>query len=183
MGMRGFRDDYISHVTEGRCLGGLENPVPCVALCPAGVDIPGYVALVSEGRYADAVKLIRKDNPFPTACAYICEHPCEARCRRGMIDDPINIRGLKKFAVNNAGTVPNPPCAPDTGKRVAIVGGGPRRPLGSLLPPAHGTTASPSTSSRRSWGGMLRYGIPSYRFPPGKARTKRSPPFSPPALR
>ena len=164
MGMRGFRDDYISHVTEGRCLGGLENPVPCVALCPAGVDIPGYVALVSEGRYADAVKLIRKDNPFPTACAYICEHPCEARCRRGMIDDPINIRGLKKFAVNNAGTVPNPPCAQDTGKRVAIVGGGPGGLSAAyyLRLMGHSVTVY---EQQKKLGGMLRYGIPSYRFP------------------
>ena len=164
MGMRGFRDDYISHVTEGRCLGGLENPVPCVALCPAGVDIPGYVALVSEGRYADAVKLIRKDNPFPTACAYICEHPCEARCRRGMIDDPINIRGLKKFAVNNAGLVPNPPCAPDTGKRVAIVGGGPGGLSAAyyLRLMGHSVTVY---EQQKKLGGMLRYGIPSYRFP------------------
>ena len=164
MGMRGFRDDYISHVTEGRCLGGLENPVPCVALCPAGVDIPGYVALVSEGRYADAVKLIRKDNPFPTACAYICEHPCKARCRRGMIDDPINIRGLKKFAVNNAGTVPNPPCAPDTGKRVAIVGGGPGGLSAAyyLRLMGHSVTVY---EQQKKLGGMLRYGIPSYRFP------------------
>ena len=164
MGMRGCRDDYISHVTEGRCLGGLENPVPCVALCPAGVDIPGYVALVSEGRYADAVKLIRKDNPFPTACAYICEHPCEARCRRGMIDDPINIRGLKKFAVNNAGTVPNPPCAPDTGKRVAIVGGGPGGLSAAyyLRLMGHSVTVY---EQQKKLGGMLRYGIPSYRFP------------------
>ena len=164
MGMRGFRDDYISHVTEGRCLGGLENPVPCVALCPAGVDIPGYVALVSEGRYADAVKLIRKDNPFPTACAYICEHPCEARCRRGMIDDPINIRGLKKFAVNNAGAVPNPPCAPDTGKRVAIVGGGPGGLSAAyyLRLMGHSVTVY---EQQKKLGGMLRYGIPSYRFP------------------
>ena len=57
-----------------------------MALCPAGVDIPGYIALVAEGRYQDAVRLIRKDNPFPTACALVCEHPCEARCRRNMID-------------------------------------------------------------------------------------------------
>ena len=164
LGVRGFRDDYVSHITEGRCLGGLENPVPCVALCPAGVDIPGYVALVSEGRYADAVKLIRKDNPFPTACAYICEHPCEARCRRGMIDNPINIRGLKKFAVNNAGDVPNPPCAPDTGKRVAIVGGGPGGLSAAyyLRLMGHQVTVY---EKQKKLGGMLRYGIPSYRFP------------------
>ena len=128
------------------------------------MDIPGYVALVSEGRYADAVKLIRKDNPFPTACAYICEHPCEARCRRGMIDDPINIRGLKKFAVNNAGTVPNPPCAPDTGKRVAIVGGGPGGLSAAyyLRLMGHSVTVY---EQQKKLGGMLRYGIPSYRFP------------------
>ena len=63
--------------------------------------------LSKTGRYADAVKLIRKDNPFPSACAYICEHPCEARCRRRMIDDAINIRGLKRYAVDHAGDVPN----------------------------------------------------------------------------
>lgn len=102
-GLHGFRDDYEEHILRHRCLGSLKNPVPCVALCPAGVDIPGYISLVREGRYADAVRLIRKDNPFPTACAYICEHPCEARCRRQMVDDAINIRGLKRAAVYRAG--------------------------------------------------------------------------------
>ena len=108
-GLEGFRDDYEEHIQHHRCLAGLQLPVPCVALCPAGVDVPGYMALVGEGRCADAVRLIRKDNPFPTACAYICEHPCEARCRRNMIDDAINIRGLKRYAVDTAGDVPQPP--------------------------------------------------------------------------
>ena len=124
-GFEGFRDDYVNHVQHHRCLASLQNPVPCVSLCPAGVDVPGYVALVREGRYADAVRLIRKDNPMPTACAYICEHPCEARCRRNMVDAPINIRGLKRYAVDHAGNVPNPACGEATGKRVAIIGGGP----------------------------------------------------------
>ena len=124
-GVKGFRDDYEEHVLRGRCLGTLQQPVPCVALCPAGVDIPGYIALVGEGRYADAVRLIRKDNPFPTACALVCEHPCEARCRRNMIDTSVNIRGMKLAAVDNAGEVPVPQKAEPTGKRVAIIGGGP----------------------------------------------------------
>ena len=124
-GLRGFRDDYEEHILHHRCLGTLKNPVPCVALCPAGVDIPGYIALVNAGRCADAVRLIRKDNPFPTACAYICEHPCEARCRRSMVDDALNIRGLKRYAVDHAGVVPQPPKAADTGKTVALIGGGP----------------------------------------------------------
>ena len=119
-GLEGFRDDYEEHIQHHRCLAGLQLPVPCVALCPAGVDVPGYMALVGEGRCADAVRLIRKDNPFPTACAYICEHPCEARCRRNMIDDAINIRGLKRYAVDHAGDVPQPACAPPTGKKAEI---------------------------------------------------------------
>ena len=79
-GIRGFRDDFIEHIEHGRCKCALNQPVPCVAQCPAGVDIPGYISLVEAGRNADAVRLIRKDNPFPSACAYSCEHPCEARC-------------------------------------------------------------------------------------------------------
>ena len=163
-GLEGFRDDYEEHVKHNRCLAGLQNPVPCVALCPAGVDIPGYMALVGEGRCADAVRLIRKDNPFPTACAYICEHPCEARCRRNMVDDAVNIRGLKRYAVDHAGVVPQPECAPATGKKVAIIGGGPSGLSCAyyLALMGHGVTVY---EEREQLGGMLRYGIPSYRFP------------------
>ena len=163
-GLEGFRDDYEEHVKHNRCLAGLQNPVPCVALCPAGVDIPGYMALVGEGRCADAVRLIRKDNPFPTACAYICEHPCEARCRRNMVDDAINIRGLKRYAVDHAGVVPQPECAPATGKKVAIIGGGPSGLSCAyyLALMGHRVTVY---EEREQLGGMLRYGIPSYRFP------------------
>lgn len=163
-GLEGFRDDYEEHVKHNRCLAGLQNPVPCVALCPAGVDIPGYMALVGEGRCADAVRLIRKDNPFPTACAYICEHPCEARCRRNMVDDAINIRGLKRYAVDHAGVVPQPECAPATGQKVAIIGGGPSGLSCAyyLALMGHGVTVY---EEREQLGGMLRYGIPSYRFP------------------
>ena len=139
-------------------------PVPCVALCPAGVDIPGYVALVGEGRYADAVKLIRKDNPFPTACALICEHPCEARCRRNMIDSSINIRGLKRFAVDHAGKVPVPECGEPTGKKVAIVGGGPGGLSAAYFLSLMGHKCV-VYEMKPQLGGMLRYGIPNYRFP------------------
>ena len=163
-GLAGFRDDYEEHILHHRCLGGMQNPVPCVALCPAGVDIPGYVALVKNRRYADAVRLIRKDNPFPSACAYICEHPCEARCRRRMIDDAINIRGLKRYAVDHAGDVPNPQNAQPTGKTVAVIGGGPGGLSAAyyLSLMGHRVTVF---EQRSKLGGMLRYGIPSYRFP------------------
>ena len=164
MGLKGFRDDYEEHILHHRCLGTLKNPVPCVALCPAGVDIPGYVALIKEGRCEDAVRLIRKDNPFPAACAYICEHPCEARCRRNMIDGAINIRGLKRYAVDQTVALTNPPTAPATGKTVAVVGGGPGGLSAAyfLAQMGHEVTVY---EKRKQLGGMLRYGIPSYRLP------------------
>ncbi|HIR44090.1 MAG TPA: FAD-dependent oxidoreductase [Candidatus Ventrisoma faecale] len=163
-GLDGFRDDYMEHIAHNRCLYHLNQPVPCVALCPAGVDIPGYVALVAEGRYADAVRLIRKDNPFPTACALVCEHPCESRCRRNMIDDAINNRGIKRAAVDNAGFVPAPACAPSTGKRIAVIGGGPSGLSAAyyLQLMGHQVTVF---EQRSNLGGMLLYGIPSYRLP------------------
>ena len=163
-GVRGFRDDYVEHVTKGRCTFGLSQPVPCVSLCPAHVDIPGYVALVAAGRYEDAVRLIRKDNPFPTVCAMVCEHPCERRCRRNMVDDSVNIRGLKLYAVEHAGEIPAEPKAPATGKRIAIVGGGPSGITAAYYLALMGHEPE-IFEQRKHLGGMLRYGIPAYRLP------------------
>lgn len=163
-GVIGFRDDYIEHIENDRCLCSLSQPVPCVALCPADVDIPGYIALVAEGRYADAVRLIRNDNPFPVACALVCEHPCEARCRRNLVDDAVNIRGIKKYAVDNAGVVPVPECNESTGKKVAIIGGGPGGLCAAYYLSLMGHEVS-IYEKQPELGGMLRYGIPSYRLP------------------
>ncbi len=163
-GLDGFRDEYVAHIQTGNCTYHINQPVPCVALCPAGVDIPGYIALIREGRCTDAVRLIRKDNPFPTACALICEHPCEARCRRNMLDSSVNIRGLKRYAVDNAGVVPAPVCGPSTGKRVAIVGGGPSGLSAAYYLQLMGHSCT-VFELRPKLGGMLRYGIPNYRFP------------------
>ena len=95
-----FADEYKSHIENKKCLESIGQKVPCISLCPAHVNIPGYIALVGEEDYAGAINLIRKDNPFPTACAMVCEHPCEERCRRKMLESPINIRALKKYAVD-----------------------------------------------------------------------------------
>lgn len=167
-GIKGFREDYEEHILRNRCADNIvanKQPVPCVAKCPAGVDIPGYTALVSEGRYDDAVKLIRKDNPFPTVCALICEHPCEERCRRKLMDTAVNIRGMKRFAVDNCSeTVPVPEKMDDTGKRVAIIGGGPSGLTTAYFLALMGH--KPTIFEKRSQlGGMLRYGIPNYRLP------------------
>lgn len=165
-GLDGFREDYLSHVRHHTCTGSFEQPIPCVTLCPAHVDIPGYIALAGEGRCEDAVRLIRKDNPFPTACALICEHPCEARCRRNMIDDSINIRGMKRYVVDHAPAdqVPVPECAPSTGKKVAIIGGGPAGLTCAYFLQLMGHHAV-VFEGKKHLGGMLRYGIPNYRFP------------------
>ena len=160
----GCEDDFRSHIERGFCSCNSNQPVACVKSCPAGVDIPGYIALVHEGRYADAVRLIRRDNPMPTTCAYICEHPCENRCKRTLIDAPVNIRGLKKMAVDNAGDVPVPACNEPTGEKVAIIGGGPGGLSAAyyLALMGHKVTI---IEQRKQLGGMLRYGIPNYRLP------------------
>ena len=163
-GIRGFREDYEEHVQHGRCISVLSYPVPCVSACPAHVDVPGYVALVNEGRYEEAVKLIRKDNPFPSACAYVCEHPCEAHCRRAMVDDAIYICGLKRFAVDHAKAEPAKILYEKTGKTVGIIGGGPGGLTAAyyLAQMGHQVTVY---EQRPKLGGMLRYGIPDYRLP------------------
>ena len=165
-GFHGFKEDYISHVTEHRCIGSFEQPIPCINLCPAHVDIPGYIALVGAGKYEDAVRLIRKDNPFPTACALICEHPCEERCRRNMLDSSVNIRGLKRTAVDEAdfAAIPQPDMAEKTGKKVAVIGGGPSGLTAAYYLQLMGHEVTVFEEMPKL-GGMLRYGIPNYRFP------------------
>ena len=160
----GCIDDFESHIHNGFCSCNSNQPVACVKSCPAGVDIPGYIALVQQGRYADAVRLIRRDNPMPTTCAYICEHPCENRCKRTIIDAPVNIRGLKKMAVDNSGIVPVPECEAPTGKKVAIIGGGPGGLSAAYYLALMGQKVT-IFEQRKQLGGMLRYGIPNYRFP------------------
>lgn len=163
-GIRGFREDYEEHVQHGRCISALSYPVPCVSACPAHVDVPGYVALVNESKYEEAVRLIRKDNPFPSACAYVCVHSCEAHCRRAMVDDAINICGLKRFAVDHAKAEPAKILYEKTGKTVGIIGGGPGGLTAAyyLAQMGHKVTVY---EQRPKLGGMLRYGIPDYRLP------------------
>ncbi len=162
--VQGFRGDFESHIHNHACGFKQSELVPCVSGCPAGVDIPGYISLVEAGRNTDAVRLIRKDNPLPLVCGYVCEHPCEMYCRRGMVDDPMNIRGLKRFAVDHMEEDYRPHMAPSTGKRVAVVGGGPAGLSAAyyLALMGHDVTIF---EARKHLGGMLRYGIPNYRLP------------------
>ena len=165
-GLDAFADEFASHVEVGMCAPGTRQTVPCVTLCPAHVNVPAYIALAEEGRFAEAVKMIRKDNPFPTACALVCEHPCEERCRRTMVDAPVNIRGIKKYIVDTvaADTVETPVPLPSTGKRVAVVGAGPSGLTCAYFLALMGHEVV-VYEARKKLGGMMRYGIPAYRFP------------------
>ncbi|GAF39400.1 formate dehydrogenase-O, major subunit [Agrilactobacillus composti DSM 18527 = JCM 14202] len=158
-----FRPDFENHLEKGYCLAPHQG-IPCVRECPAHVDIPGYIALIGAHRNDEAVQLIRQDNPFPTACAFVCEHPCENQCRRNIVDKSINIRGLKTYAVDNAAIdiLPMPKAAP-TGKKIGVIGGGPSGLTAAFYLQLMGHSVT-VYEKRHHLGGMLRYGIPSYRL-------------------
>ena len=165
-GLETFWEEYISYIETGASAGAKEQQIPCTAMCPAHVDVPGYVAHVGNGDYAAAINLIRQNNPLPTACAMVCEHPCEERCRRNLIDDAINIRGIKKYAVDQvpADQVQGPKANPLTGKKVAVIGGGPCGLTAAYFLSLMGHQVTIFEGKERL-GGMLMYGIPNYRFP------------------
>ena len=141
---------------------------PCQQTCPAEIDIPRYISQIKEGDYEGAVATIRERNPLLLSCGRVCPHPCEDYCRRAIEDDEaVSINQLKRFVADyemNSGTRYQISCAPDTGKRVAIIGGGPAgvscayflRRLG------HRPTIYENMSKL---GGITRYGIPEYRLP------------------
>ncbi len=164
-GMDTFAEEYESHVIEHSCREGIAQTLPCETDCPAHVNVPGYIALAGTGDYVGTIAMIRKDNPFPTACAFVCEHPCEQRCRRMLIDAPVNIRGIKKFAVDQLIVeVPTPAASPATGRRIAVVGAGPSGLTCAYFLSLMGHSVT-VFEGRRQLGGMMRYGIPAYRFP------------------
>ena len=165
-GLEAYASEYEKHIKERFCQKGVGQTLPCETKCPAHVNVPAYIALVGEGDCAGAVNMVRKDNPFPTACAFVCEHPCEAGCRRKLIDAAINIRGIKKYAVDQARAdrVPTPAPSAATGRRIAVVGGGPSGLTCAYFLALMGHEVD-AFEAKKSFGGMMRYGIPAYRFP------------------
>jgi len=173
--IRYFRDEYEAHIRDKRCPAGVCQELvysPCQNECPAGLNVPAYVSFIGEGRFDEALEVILDRNPFPSVCGRVCDHPCEAKCRRSQIDDPVAVRELKRFAADYvAGEgVPSPiydrlRVETDGQKpKVAVVGSGPaglscayflarlgyRPTVFEKLPVA---------------GGMLAVGIPEYRLP------------------
>jgi formate dehydrogenase beta subunit len=140
--------------------------LPCTNTCPAGIDAAGYVRLIAEGRFQDAIELIRQKVTFPYVLGFVCHHPCEEACRRGQVNEPIAIKALKRFvaAGDSGGWRRKIKVAPRTGKRVAIVGSGPAGLTAAwfLRKLGHSVTVFEALAQA---GGMLRSGIPKYRLP------------------
>ncbi|MBU1740210.1 MAG: FAD-dependent oxidoreductase, partial [Proteobacteria bacterium] len=139
---------------------------PCRAACPAGIDVPEYVRLVAQGKADQALAIIRERVPLPGILGRVCVHPCEDACRRGEINDPISICALKRFAADQGsdGWQAALPSPADTGKRVAVIGAGPAGLAAAfyLRQKGHAVTVFEAMPLA---GGMMRYGIPSYRLP------------------
>jgi len=152
----------------------LEN-VPCRTACPVHTDAGGYVTAIAQGRFADAYRIARRPNPFPSICGRVCAAPCETRCRRGALDAPVAIRALKRFVTSRFGVEAAHDAggslwreaigalAPETGKRVAIVGGGPAglACAHDLRLAGHAVTLFESSAAL---GGMMVHGIPPFRL-------------------
>ncbi len=139
---------------------------PCAKACPAETDCQGYVGLVSQGKYREALELIKEKIPLPASIGRVCPHPCEKECRRGLIEEPIAIANIKRFAgdLDLDGDAFIPECGPDTGKKVAIIGGGPYGLSMAYFLREKGHAATIFEAMPYA-GGMLRYGIPEYRLP------------------
>lgn len=139
---------------------------PCQLACPAHTDCQGYVGLIANGRFDDALKLIKDKIPLPASIGRVCPHPCEKACRRANVDESINIAQLKAFAADMdlKGDSYVPEVAAPTGKKVAIVGGGPAGLTAALRLREKGHEVTVFDMMERM-GGMLRYGIPQYRLP------------------
>ena len=139
---------------------------PCTQACPAGIDVPGYLRFIAQGRNDDAYKLIMEKAPLPGVLGRVCPHPCETACKRGEINAPIAICTAKRFAADHTGDLERWIAAvpPDTGHKVAIVGAGPAGLTAAFYLRKRGHAVTVFEARSKS-GGMLRYGIPRYRLP------------------
>lgn len=140
---------------------------PCVTTCPANIDIQRYLRHVVNGNFEEALRTIKDNNPFPSACGRVCPHPCESKCRRNLVDSPVAINNVKRFVADwdmANGTPWVPKKKPATGKKIAIVGAGPSGLTAAYYSAINGHDVT--VFERQNYaGGMMRYGIPEYRLP------------------
>ncbi len=168
--LRYFRDEYTEHILQRHCRASVCAALfaaPCQNTCPAGTNVPGFIQLMLEGKYAKAYEMNLVDNPFPSVCGRVCDHPCEYRCQRAQFDEPISIRELKRFCADTALArkhIPELPKLKPTGRRVAIVGGGPAGLSAAYFLARLGHQPTVFEASEEL-GGMMRWAIPRYRLP------------------
>jgi formate dehydrogenase major subunit len=172
-GMHVTTDDADIHATRRMALELLlsnhygDCRPPCTLACPSNIDVQGYIGLIANRRYREALALIKRDNPFPVAIGRVCPRPCEEACRRNLVDEPVAIDWLKRFVADLDLSSPegfDPPLAPKNGKKVAIVGAGPAGLSAAYYLIQAGVEVTVYEAEEKP-GGMFRYGIPDYRLP------------------
>ncbi|HEX3045624.1 MAG TPA: NAD(P)-binding protein [Bacillota bacterium] len=165
-----FREEYEEHIKYKYCRAGVCADLfisPCQNACPAGVNVPGYVALIAAGRLRDAYNLVRKENPFPAVCGRVCTHPCESKCRRAQLDEPLSIADLKRYVADYVLKNEEPYMDlvfPKKGKSVGIVGAGPSGLTCGYYLARLGYDVDVYEAQPVA-GGVLAFGIPEYRLP------------------
>ncbi|HEY33564.1 MAG TPA: FAD-dependent oxidoreductase [Dehalococcoidia bacterium] len=167
--LRYFREEYEEHIEKKRCEAGVCQMMvraPCQNACPAGVDVPRYIRAIMQGKPGVATAVVRERVPFPAVLGYVCVHFCEAKCRRGELDEAIAIRLLKRYAAerDDGDWKQRIKKAPPTGKKVAIAGSGPAGLTAAYYLAKQGHTVTVFEAEPEP-GGLLRYGIPEYRLP------------------
>jgi NADH-quinone oxidoreductase subunit F len=168
--IRHFRHEYEEHIRDKHCEAGICRGLvraPCQSACPAHVDVPGFVSLIAERRYAEALKLHRNRNPFAAVCARVCFHTCEDKCRRTTMDDAVSIRALKRFMVDQEITIQLPEVRENplnAERKVAIIGAGPAGMTCAYFLARLGYKPKVFEGEQRP-GGMLVQTIPAYRLP------------------
>jgi NADH-quinone oxidoreductase subunit F len=168
--LRHFREEYEAHIIDKRCPAVVCQVLfkaPCQHTCPVGLNVPGYVALIKAGQFEKAYNIIMQRLPFPLSVGRICHHPCEGKCRRAQIEEPIAIRHLKRFAADYAfehGLEYIPPIKRKREEKVAVIGAGPAG-LSAAWDLAREGFQVTVFEALPVAGGMLAVGIPEYRLP------------------
>jgi len=167
--LRYFRHEYEEHILLHRCRAGVCKGLvnaPCQHTCPAGVDVPRQIRLILNGQFEEALRVVRESNPFPAVCGRVCPHPCESKCRRGQLDEPVSVRWLRRFLADTVERHPEwrePTPSSRQAEKVAVVGSGPAGLSAAYYLARMGYPVTVFESLPVA-GGMMAVGIPAFRL-------------------